>query len=170
MDLENGLAEVQRELDGLDREAVDVGQVRGALGQVKDLYGALKPYEQKEMMQLVLQRAEVNEREITLEVYALTGAEMPGVVAAEGEVVRMPPDWLPTPVSHRTLRVSFNCYLPSLTYLHRREKKHRIKRGTDEVVTEWQRLLDDGMVKNRAELARRVGVSRARITRALAHT
>ncbi|MFQ6030629.1 MAG: hypothetical protein ACE5Q6_24425 [Dehalococcoidia bacterium] len=78
--------------------------------------------------------------------------------------------WLPTPVSQRTLPVSFNCHLQSLTYLRRREKKHRIKRGTDEVVTEWRRLLNDGVVKNRADLARRVGVSRARITRALAHT
>ncbi|MFQ6028916.1 MAG: recombinase family protein [Dehalococcoidia bacterium] len=170
LDLAQGLAEVQRERNALDREAVDVEQLRATLGQVKGLYGALQPYQQKELMQRILQRAEVNEREITLEVYALTGAELPGKVAAEGAVVRMPPDWLPSPVSHRTLRVSFNCHLPSLTYLHRREKKHRIKRGTDEIVTEWQRLLDDGVVKNRAELARRIGVSRARITLALAHT
>ena len=45
----------------MDREAVDVDQVRAALGQVKDLYQALRPYEQKELMRLVLQRAEVNE-------------------------------------------------------------------------------------------------------------
>lgn len=170
LDLEHGLTDVQRELDSLDREAVDVAQVRASLGQVKDLYGALKPYEQKELMQLVLQRAEVNEREITLEVYALTGAEMPGVVAAKGEVVRIVPGWLPGLVSQRTIRASFKCHLPSLTYLHRRETKHRINQGTPQVITEWRRLLDDGVVKNRAELARRVGVSRARITRALSHT
>ena len=82
-------------MDGLDRDSVDVAQVRSALGQVRDLYGALKPYEQRELMQLVLQRAEVSEREITLEVYALTGAELPGKVAAEGVVVRMTPGWLP---------------------------------------------------------------------------
>lgn len=46
-------------------------------------------------MQLVLQRAEVNEREITLEVYALTEAALSGKVRAEEEVVRMRPDWLP---------------------------------------------------------------------------
>jgi hypothetical protein len=82
----------------------------------------------------------------------------------------MPPGWLPTPVSQRTIRASFKCHLPSLTFLHRRETKHRIKLGTSEVISEWRRLLDDGAVKNRAELARRVGVSRARVTRALAHT
>ena len=121
-------------------------------------------------MNLVLHRAEVNEREITLEVYALNEAASTGVVHAEGDVVRMPPDWLPGLVSHRTLRFSFKCHLPSLLQLRHRERNHRISRGTDEVVAEWQRLLDEGVVKNRAELARRVGVSRARITRALAQT
>jgi len=78
--------------------------------------------------------------------------------------------WLPGLVSQRTLRFSFNCQLPSLIQLRHRETKRRIKHGTEEVVSEWQRLLDDGVVKGRAELARRVGISRARITRALAHT
>lgn len=82
----------------------------------------------------------------------------------------MPPDWLPGLVSHRTLRVSFKCQLSSLVQLRHRETNHRIRRGTEEVAAEWQRLLDDGVVKNRSELARRVGVSRARITRALSHT
>ena len=46
-------------------------------------------------MKLVLKRAEVNEREITLEVFALTEAEIPEKVGAEGEMVRMQPNWLP---------------------------------------------------------------------------
>ena len=137
---------------------------------MKELFGALKPYEQRELIQLVLRRAEVNEREITLEVYALNGAALPGKVADKGELVRPRPGWLPSPVSQRTLRVSFKCHLRSLTQLCRRETTHRINRGTDDVVGEWRRLLDQGAVKNRAELARRVGVSRARITRALQHT
>ena len=95
LDLEHGLAEVQLDLDGLDREAVDTELVRAALGQVKELFGALKPYEQKELMQLVLQRAEVSEREITSEVYALTAAPLPEKVGSAGEMVRMRPDWLP---------------------------------------------------------------------------
>ena len=51
---------------------MDTELVRAALRQVKELFGVLKPYEQRELMNFVLQRAEVNEREITLEVYALT--------------------------------------------------------------------------------------------------
>ena len=82
----------------------------------------------------------------------------------------MPPNWLPGLVSHRTLRFSFKCQLPSVLKLRHRETNRRIKRGTENVVAEWRRLLDEGIVKNRAELARRAGVSRARITQALAHT
>ena len=74
---------------------MDTELVRATLGQVKELFGALKPYEQRELMQLVLQRAEVNKREITLEVYALTEAALPEKVCAEGDLVRMRPEWLP---------------------------------------------------------------------------
>ena len=104
LDLEQGLAKVQQELNSLDREAVDAASVRAALCQVKDLFGALKPYEQKELMQLVLQRAEINEREITLDIYALTEASLPEKVGAEGDVVRMRPDWLPRPYRIKNLR------------------------------------------------------------------
>ena len=45
-------------------------------------------------MKLVLQRVEVNEREITLEVYALTEDKLPGNEGAEGEMARMRPHWL----------------------------------------------------------------------------
>ena len=95
MDLEHGLARVQQELDSLDQEAVDTELVRAALGQVKELFGELKPYEQRELMQLVLHRAEVNEREITLELYALNEAVLPEKVGAKGDLVRTRPDWLP---------------------------------------------------------------------------
>src|SRR5918996_801005 len=94
-DLEHGLAKVRQEMDSLNREVVDADLVRATLGQIKGLFEALKPYEQRELMQLVLQRAEVNEREITLEVYALTEAALPGKVGADGDVVRTRPDWLP---------------------------------------------------------------------------
>jgi hypothetical protein len=89
------LAEVQQELESLDRDAVDVDLVRASLGQVKELFGELKPYEQRELMQLILRKAEVNEREITLEVYALNEPKELEKVGDKGELVRMPPDWLP---------------------------------------------------------------------------
>ena len=57
LDLEHGLGELQHELDRLGQETVDTEQVRAALGQVKGLFGALRPYEQRELINLVLQRA-----------------------------------------------------------------------------------------------------------------
>ena len=39
LELKHGLGEVQRDLDSLDREAVDTEQVRTALGQVKTFFG-----------------------------------------------------------------------------------------------------------------------------------
>jgi site-specific DNA recombinase len=170
LDLEHGLAEVQQELESLDHEAVDAEQVRMALGQVKELFGALKPYQQKELIQLVLKAAEVNEREIVLEVYALSEGSLAGKLGGQVEVVRTRPGWLPTLVSHRTIRVSFKCHLPSLSQLSHRETNRRIKQGTGKVVAQWRRPLDDGIVKNQAQLAQREGLSRARITRALHHT
>ena len=46
-------------------------------------------------MQLILQGAKIDEREITLDAYALTEVSLPERVGVEGEVVRMRPDWLP---------------------------------------------------------------------------
>ncbi len=56
-----------------------------------------------------------------------------------------------------------------LTSLESRCQRERIARGglgTAAVVAEWRDMLDRGLVKNRAELARREGVSRARVTQA----
>jgi vacuolar-type H+-ATPase subunit I/STV1 len=93
-DLEHGLAEVQQELDSLDREAVDADLVRATLGQIKAVFETLKPYEQRELMQLVLKRAEVNEREVTLDIYALTNCSLKENVGDNGEMVRMRQGWL----------------------------------------------------------------------------
>lgn len=147
---------------------MDTELVRAALGQVRELFGALKPYEQRELMKLVLQRAEVNEREITLEVYALTTAALPEKVSAEGNVVRMRSEWLPGLVPQRALRDRFPIRLSSLASWARKESRARIALGLEETTTQWRRMLDEGIAKNRAYLARQMGVSRARVTKALA--
>lgn len=43
----------------------------------------------------------------------------------------------------------------------------RARRDPNKRVREWMRMLAAGEVANRAELARRVGVSRARVTQVL---
>ncbi len=53
------------------------------------------PYAIRELMGFILHRAEVTERETPLEVYALAQVVLPEKAAAQGDVVRMPPDWLP---------------------------------------------------------------------------
>jgi hypothetical protein len=165
-DLEYGLAEVQQELDSLDREAVDADLVRATLGQIKGVFETLKPYEQRELMQLVLKRAEVIEREITLEIYALTEAPLAGKVSDE-EMVRMRPGWLPGLVPQSVAVDRFPLQLPSLMLRCRKESRTRASAGKHAIAKEWQGSMDDGIVKNRAQLAQRLGVSRARVTQAL---
>jgi hypothetical protein len=64
------------------------------------------------------------------------------------------------------LRDVFEVRLPSLGRHVAAER--RARRGSTEALAErWQRMLDDGEVTSRAELARREGVSRARVTQAL---
>ena len=77
-------------------------------------------------MQLILQGAEINEWEMVLEIRtgALVGATDPerSDAATRGKLRSEPPVWLPGLVSHRTLRFSFKCQLPSLLKLRHREK------------------------------------------------
>ena len=60
--------------------------------------------------------------------------------------------------------------LVCLKSLERRVADHVRERrmdGRELVASEWQSLLNEGEVANRAELARRMGVSRARVTQVL---
>jgi hypothetical protein len=70
-------------------------------------------------------------------------------------------------VPQSVIRDTFSIHLPSLLRRCRKETRARVSKGMAETITEWRRMLDDGVVKNRAELAQRLGVSRARITKAL---
>ena len=77
-------------------ETLNAAQVREALGRVHEVYGTLRPFEQRELMGLLLKKAEVNEREIILEVYALA----PDAIALASSVnlnrgVRTRMKWLP---------------------------------------------------------------------------
>ena len=75
--------------------------------------------------------------------------------------------WLPEVLSQSVLRDQFPCHLPSLDRKCHRECRARINHGIEMTTAEWQEMLDVGMVKNRAELGRRTGVSRARVTQVL---
>ncbi len=75
--------------------------------------------------------------------------------------------WLPDVVSPSVLVDIFSCHLPRLYLRCRRESTSRLTEGTAHVVSEWQHMLASGEMKNRSELARRTGVSRARVTQVL---
>lgn len=61
----------------------------------------------------------------------------------------------------------FTHHLPCLEAKRRRESKERKVRGKKAITVEWQKMLDNGIVKSRAELANKMGVSRARLTQVL---
>ena len=70
-------------------------------------------------------------------------------------------------MSQSVLRDTFHCDLPSLKRRCQRECEEREEEGRDIIISDWQEMLDKGQVKNRAELARRMGVTRARVTQVL---
>lgn len=94
-------------------------------------------------------------------------ADTPESVNNREQMRFKPPNWLPELVPQSVLRDIFSIHLPSLTRRCRKETATRVSKGISETIAEWRRMLDEGVVKNRAELARRVGVSRARVTKAL---
>ena len=69
------------------------------MGNISEVYGSLLPFEQKELMQLILQGAEINEREMVLEIrtgICIETSEAPkGNVGGNGRIRFEPPDWLP---------------------------------------------------------------------------
>ena len=68
---------------------------RAALSQVHQVYACLKPYEQRELVRLVLHRAEVHVRELVLEINGAVGQAITPAMVNNGGVVRQTQDWLP---------------------------------------------------------------------------
>ena len=75
-DLEQGLIEVNQALAQIDEERVTAETVRASVLRFRDVYAHLKPGERKELMRLLLHRAEVADRQIVLEIYPIASPEM----------------------------------------------------------------------------------------------
>jgi hypothetical protein len=71
--------------------------------------------------------------------------------------------WLPELVSQSVLRDVFEVRLQSLMRWARNQIDHNRAEA-------WSRLLATGEVRNRADMARREGLSRARVSQVLATT
>ena len=119
-DLERGIAEVEEALAAMDRERLTVEVVRTALGDFGRLYACLTPFERKELIKLILRRAEVGVRQIALELYPIQAQEME---AAQSRSRSEPPDWLPGLVPQSVLRDVFATRLPSLSRWIRRARR-----------------------------------------------
>ncbi len=91
-DLERGIAEVDNGLRQLEREEVTAENVRAALSEFSGVYACLMPFERKELVRLVLHRAEVSERRMVLELYPIRAPELK---TAQSLLRSEPPNWLP---------------------------------------------------------------------------
>ena len=66
--------------------------VRSALGKFSEVYACLTPFERKELIRLVLRRAEVGDRQVVRELY---GTLTPEMATAQSRLRSEPPNWLP---------------------------------------------------------------------------
>lgn len=96
-ELDHGLEEVGAALRQAEDKRVTAAAVRAALTQVRAVYDHLRPFEQKELLRLVLRKAVVGDREIVLEV---NGNACRGAGQAEEDRFSCSqrfgtPEWLP---------------------------------------------------------------------------
>jgi hypothetical protein len=78
-----------------------------------------------------------------------------------------PPNWLPEQLPQSVLRDVFRVRLPSLLRWAHKGVSKRTREGRSELTAKWNSMLREGLVKNQAELARREGLSRARVSQLL---
>jgi len=75
--------------------------------------------------------------------------------------------WLPKLLRQSLLRDVFTASLPSLVRWARNGRVGRRGRSRSQLANEWSHMIEGGAVRNRAELARRQGLSRSRVTQVL---
>ncbi len=96
--LEHAVSETEDAVLRAESEVVQTGTVRDALANIGSVYETLRPAERKELMQLVLRRVEVNERQIVLEIYGgacAVVAQAPSVNPTKSASRSQAPVWLP---------------------------------------------------------------------------
>ncbi len=93
-DLERGLVEVEESLACVTQDVVSAATVASGLKQFRQVYACLKPFEQKELIHLVLRRAEVSDRKITLDINGNVPALLAGTPDKSASRFETP-NWLP---------------------------------------------------------------------------
>jgi hypothetical protein len=71
-ELEAGIAEADEVIRQIQYQVFKEDEVKRALSSMVEIYAQLKPFERRELMGAVLKSARVNEREIMLEIYAIS--------------------------------------------------------------------------------------------------
>lgn len=224
MGLEATLSQLELQMGAIERESVDENIVRKALEAFTDVFEELPPYQRKELVGLVLSRAEISEGSLSLEFYGRPSTREEIKLSGQNKSCPDSGVWLPkcnsirtrrtappgvwfrilhvAPVSHNanpgaefheqtveialgpkgafengnlgTLkrRVSANRVVNTATRARRPAKPPRQPR-TPRVVEllrkaqGWRRQLDAGEVSTQAEIARREGITRARVTQVM---
>ena len=136
--------------------------IRSGLRNFARVYEYMKPYEKRELIRIVLSRAQIGGRTLILDVYETACAGFAQAVKSDSRSET--PGWLPESVARSVLRDCWQVQLPSVMTLKIREK--RVRRETF-AHPEWAAAVASGVVSSKAELARRTGVSRAAVTLAL---
>ena len=140
--------------------------MRATLSNITEVYECLQPHERKELVRLLLQRAVVSERRLTLEIRGgLQG--LPAAAKEDKSGSRSQrPIWLPGAVARSVVVDRFRC-TPTVQR-HQGARSTSVATGArPDAADAWAGMLERGEVSNRAELARKVGVSRARVTQVL---
>ncbi len=91
-ELEHGLADISHALAQIEGQRVTAETVRASLTRFKEVYEHLTPFERKELLRLLLHRAEVSDRQIVLEIYPVTEQEM---AMPQSRSRSEAPNWLP---------------------------------------------------------------------------
>ena len=91
-EIETGLEELALATEDVEREAVDQETVMRALAEFGNVWESLAPYQQKELMRLVLQKAVVSNEQLEL---ALYGKPPQLSEMTQGAARSQTPDWLP---------------------------------------------------------------------------
>ncbi len=101
LELEASIVAVGEALRQVEDRGVTVAVVREALAQLHQVYAHLKPFEQRELLRLVVHRVEVRDTELVLEVKgnACSGAGQAGSTPLFRSQRFETPDWLPEQVA-----------------------------------------------------------------------
>lgn len=91
-ELEHGLADISHALAQIEGQRVTAETVRASLTRFSDVYAHLTPFERKELLRLLLRRAEVGDRQIVLEIYPVA---VPHMAMPQNRSRSEAPNWLP---------------------------------------------------------------------------